>query len=149
MAQVLVTRENAWYQGIASLKNIREKELEESILRYATAVFSNYVCFQSSFTFSNTTGETSDPDILLISKNFKSWLIVEVELGGKDLKHTRKQLRVFTDPIFDVEKLIPHCSGKSAELTGKENELRNLFTNQPPEVLVIFDSYLSDSHIHC
>lgn len=143
MAQVLVTREDAWYQGIASLKNIREKELELSILKYASAVFNNYYCFQSAFVFKNAAGETSGPDILLISRNFKQWLIVEVELAGKDLGHTRKQLRVFTNPLFGVGDLVKHCCEKTDDLVGKEAELNNLFANAAPEVLVIFDTHNS------
>jgi hypothetical protein len=77
---------------------------------------------------------------LLISKDFTKWLIVEVELVAKSLTHTRKQLRVFTSAIYNIDALIDYCVGQDASLDIFRAQLRILF-GIPPEVMVIFDSY--------
>lgn len=142
MAQVLVTNEAAWYQGIASLKNISEKKLELRVLKYTQEVFRGYYGFQSSFKFkSKVSIDTAAPDLILIAKDFSQWIIVELELIGKPLIHTHKQLRVFSNPVYDIETLIVHCMGKDTGLVGKDSELRQLFTNHDPRLLVIFDTY--------
>lgn len=141
MAQVLVTESNKWYQGIASLKNYYEADLEDRILKHKNEVFKDYYSFKCKFTFENSVGETSDPDMLLISKNFDSWIIVELELGDKTLKHTKKQLRVFTKPKFNVNKLIDYCKRNAPELKGHISKLNALFSSIAPKVLVIYDYY--------
>ena len=142
MAQVLVTSESAWYQGIASLKNIYEKNLEHRVLKFSKQIFTGYHGFQSAFVFnSKLSDDTAASDMLLIAEDFSQWVIVELELMGKQLKHTKKQLRVFSEPRFEVEKLVKHCISKDNDLVNKENELGTLFTDHDPDLLVIFDTY--------
>jgi len=142
MAQVLVTKFNEWYQGIASLKNLPEKKLEYRFLKCAVEIFKGYHVFQSAFTFaSKENDQTAGPDVLLIAENFSQWSIVELELTGKPLAHTKKQLKVFSTPRFNVEELIRHCLSKCQSLGGKEEDLKRMFETIPPSVLVIFDTY--------
>jgi len=142
MAQVLVTSENVWYQGIASLKNIYEKNLEHRVVKFSKEIFVGYYSFQSAFTFkSRVSTDTSASDMLLIAEDFSQWVIVELELMGKPLGHTKKQLTVFSDPTFEVDALVKHCITKDNRLKGKEAELIKLFSNNDPGLLVIFDTY--------
>ncbi len=142
MAQVLVTKVNEWYQGIASLRNLPEKKLELRFLKCAAQVFRGYHVFQSAFTMNSAnSSETAGPDVLLIAEDFSQWCIVELELTGKPLNHTRKQLRVFSRPKYDEDKLALHCIDKCEILRGKEEELKKMFSATPPSVLVVFDTY--------
>jgi hypothetical protein len=140
MAQILVVQESAWYQGIAALKNYYESELEIRIHKHAVDAFSGYYTIKGKFTFNNAAGETSDGDLLLISRDFSKWLIVEVELIGKSLTHTKKQLRVFTGAKYDIGMLIEYCVKQDSTLDKFRSELAKVFLD-PPDVLVIFDSY--------
>lgn len=142
MAQVFVTKHTEWYQAIAGLNSYNEKELEGRFLKYAIEVFQDYFMFQSAYTFINKLdeSETSAPDIVLISKDFQEWRIVELELVGKGLKHTRKQLRVFTNPKFEIPRFTQHCIEKCPILKSHELELSELL-KKTPEVLVVFDNY--------
>lgn len=141
MAQILVVNEdNCWYQGVAALENFYEIELEQKIHKHASDAFNGYFTIKGKFTFSNPARETSDGDLILISKDFSRWLIVEVELVGKSLTHTRKQLRVFTKAKYDIDDLINYCVNQDASFDEHRLKLSTLFVNSP-EVLVIFDSY--------
>lgn len=141
MAQILVISEEfCWYQGIASLDNYYEIEIEEKILKHSEDIFAGYYVTKGKFTFSNQAGERSDADILLISKDFTKWIIAEVELSAKSLTHTKMQLRVFTDAKFDIYELYEYCIKQNNSLKPFETELKKLL-KETPEVLVIFDSY--------
>jgi hypothetical protein len=141
MAQILVVNEaNRWYQGVASLENYYEIELEKKIHKHASDAFSGYLTIRGKYTFGNRAGETSDGDLLLISNDFTKWVIVEIELVAKSLTHTKKQMRVFTDATFNVNDLINYCVGQDEILDVFRGELKTLFAD-PPEILVIFDSY--------
>jgi hypothetical protein len=141
MAQILVVNENnCWYQGIAALENFYEIELEQKIQKHADDAFNGYYTIKGKYTFSNRAKETSDGDLLLISKDFTKWFILEVELIAKSLSHTKKQLRVFSAPIFDIDDLVEYCVRQRAELGNSRENLKELFST-PPEVLVVFDTY--------
>lgn len=142
MAQVLVTKISEWYQGIASLKNLSEKKLEMRFLKCASQIFKGYHSFQSAYTFeSKVSTETAGPDVILIAEDFSQWVIVEVELAGKPLAHTKKQLRVFTNAKYDLDGLVTHCIKKEPKLAPNEKKLKKLLENNPPYILVVFDTY--------
>nr|WP_295869390.1 hypothetical protein [uncultured Chitinophaga sp.] len=142
MAQILVVNELSWYQAIAALDNYYEIDVENRILKHADEVFDGYYSLKGKYTFNNSAGETSDGDILLISKDFSKWVIVEVELASKaSLGHTRKQLRVFTSCGYDIDSLVKYCQTHHNGLGSFTTQLKNLFTNNTPEVLVMFDAY--------
>lgn len=141
MAQILVINEDQrWYQGIASLDNYYEIEIEQKIYKHASDAFNGYFTIKGKFTFSNKARETSDGDLILISKDFSKWYILEVELVEKSMTHTKKQLRVFTSAIYDIDKLVSYCVAQEDALTAHVTELKTLFNN-PPQVLVVFDTY--------
>lgn len=141
MAQILVINEEfCWYQGIASLDNYYEIEIEEKILKHSGDVFSGYYVIKGKFTFSNKAGERSSADLLLISKDFTRWIIAEVELASKSLSHTQMQIRVFTDAKFNIDELSNYCLNQNNKLKPFEASLKTLL-KETPEVLVIFDSY--------
>ena len=145
MARILLTIENNWYNEIRSLKNYDEKSIETRILKYRKEIFSDFYCIQSSHTFENTKSKTSRPDIILVAKDFKRWIIVEIETIGKGLSHTKSQLEVFVNCVnIDAKKLYNQLKSKEGALIKHESQVVNLFTTVNPEVLVIFDGYDKD-----
>jgi len=145
MAQLLITREPAWYQNIASVKNYYEKQFEDKVLKYATDIFNPYYVFKCKYTFTYKLdrSEKYQPDILLVSKTLKRWFIVELETCGKSLSHTKKQLRCFYEPEFKKESLVDYLIDQNSLVQNFRKELLDMFDNVPPKVLVVYDDYCS------
>jgi hypothetical protein len=145
MSQVLVTFENHWYQSIASIRDYSEPNYEEKILKYGTGIFSSHYVLKCDFSFltKNANKDSYKPDFLLISKNLKSWIIVEVELCRKALTHTFKQLKCFSDPDFDSEKLLEYLLNQpeNSSIAAFKAGVKHLLENHSPKLLVIYDDY--------
>src|SRR5258706_12264712 len=107
MSQLLITIEPAWYQSIANIRNYSEPDYEDKILKYGSEIFSNYYVLKCKFPFiyKKDRSQKYEPDFLLVSKNFKNWIIVEIELCRKPLFHTKKQVQCFSSPEFDAVEL--------------------------------------------
>lgn len=147
MAQLLVIESNnrRFYQPIASIRDYNEPDFEEKLYKYSKELFSNYNSFKFKYTISKKSNisEKYQPDLLLISKNFKKWIFVEVELCKPDLTHTFKQIDTFLDPFFDPDELIKFLIKHNPILKSHKTDLEYLIktTSTPPELLVIFDDY--------
>jgi len=140
MAKILVTMEGIWYDEVRNLKNYNEKSIESRLLKNGNTIFQDFHYCLCNYTFNNPAGEKAKPDIILISKDFKRWVIVEVELIEKGLSHTLTQLSVFSDCTFEPTTLLNHLKRKIGDLIGNETNMLSLFKKKP-DVLVVFDGY--------
>ena len=144
MAQLLVVKENAWYQAIASIRNYSEGDFEAKIYKYSKGIFKNYiVCkFKYDIIYEKDRSIVRKPDLVLISKDFKRWLFIEVELSNKPLGHTKTQIRCFLYPEFDPALVADFLYRQNPSFfAGKKKRLINLVTNEKPSLLLIFDDY--------
>lgn len=144
MAQLLISFENRWYQNIASVKNYYEKDFENKILKYAGDIFSNYHVLKcKTFDIVDKTDRSNKkrPDFLLISKNFKSWIIVEVETCGKQLNHTQDQIKCFLNPEYNISDFHKYLIDQNPYIELHKLQLLDILENRTPSVLVIFDDY--------
>lgn len=146
MAQVLVTIENSWYQNIGSIRNYSEGDFEKKILKYATSIFTSYFVLKCKYTIQKkgNRNERYKPDFILVSKDFKSWIIVEVELCGKPLAHTIRQIECFSSPEYIAEELAEYLVNHNEGIKEKKEDLLFLLENKDPDILVIYDDYCSD-----
>ena len=140
MSKALVVRYNTWYQGIVNMRNYYESYVEQQALKLATSLFPDFYCIPCKFSFGHATAKNREADIILVSKKFNKWVIIEVELSTKkSLKHTFDQLEVFTSPIFTSGALANDLIRKNKNLLLYKSQLINLFTNKAPEVTVLLD----------
>jgi hypothetical protein len=145
MAQLLVTTDTDrwWYEPIASIRDYSEPDFEEKFHKYANELFSNFytIKFKYDLTTKAGSGRNYKPDQLLISKNFKKWIIVEVELCKDDLQHTIDQIICFSDPKYVPKDVINYIITNNASLIPHTKEITELINNKLPELLVILDDY--------
>ena len=146
MGQLLITRpEKEWYQSIVSIRNYSETDFEAKFFRYATEIFSSFYVVKCKFTITNRSrpADKYQPDLLIIAKNFKKWMFIEVELVKSDTAHSFKQIECFKNPVFDEHLLLKYIIGHNAHLQSFEVQMLNLFTNYTPGLLLIYDSHSS------
>jgi len=146
MGQLLITRpEKEWYQSIVSIRNYSETDFEAKFFRYATEIFSSFYVVKFKYTIvnGNKPSERYQPDLLIISKNFKKWMFIEVELVKADIAHSFRQIECFKNPIFDENLVLKYIIDNNAELVQYQVELLNLFTNYAPGLLMVYDSHSS------
>jgi hypothetical protein len=145
MAQLLVTHptEKHWYKPIANIKKYSEPDFEQRLYRYGKDIFSNYhvLKFKFDLTCDEIAGEKFKPDMLLVSKSLKKWIIIEVELCKTPTVHTKKQIICFSRPKFKVSELVKYVTAQSQELKDNEEEVTELFSNSVPDLLIIMDDY--------
>ena len=76
MAKIL--HNNIWYSPVDS-RSIYEIDYEKKILANAESLFPGYVCMQFKKTVESIYG-VAIPDLVLIDKDYREWIIIEVEL---------------------------------------------------------------------
>ncbi|GEM_PF-3201145 len=147
MAQLLIIEKNQRriFQPVASIRDYSEPDFEDKLLKYSKELFSNYYAIKFKFPIRKKSDIKISyvPDLLLISKSFKKWIIVEVELCKPDLSHTFKQIDCFLEPYFDADDVLSFLFKHNKELAQNKEELTKLIKTEAtvPELLVIFDDY--------
>ena len=134
--------ENEWYDEIDP-NSFYEKDLENTILSKMKSVFPNYFGVPFSLKISNTDGETSVPDFVLIRKDYKEWYVVEVEMSRHSWDtHVEKQVRVFSSGIYPKDKVAEYIYDKDKSLLLES--LKFMIDNYPPKVLVIVNEHMPE-----
>lgn len=144
MGQLLITHpEREWYQSIVSIRNYKETDFEAKFLRYATEIFKSFYVLKFKFTIVNRTkpSERYQPDLLLIAKDFKKWIFVEVELVKSDTAHSFRQIECFKNPVYNEADVVKYLIGQDSDLQKHEGDLLNLVTNHSPSLLMVYDSH--------
>jgi hypothetical protein len=146
MGQLLITRpEKEWYQSIVSIRNYSETDFEAKFFRYATEIFSSFYVLKFKYTIVNRNrpADRYQPDLLIIAKNFKKWMFIEVELVKPDTAHSFKQIECFKNPVFDPDSVLKYVVVNNEVLKPFQSELLDLFTNYAPGLLMVYDSHSS------
>jgi len=148
MAQILITHSSTkdLYSPIASIKQYNEPDFEDKLFRYASAIFENYYVFKFKFELNcdSIPGRKFEPDLLLVSKTFKKWVILEVELCKSPTQHTLDQITCFSNPKFKPTDIVDYIIRKNPEIESKKIDLLDCISNFNPDLLVVLDDY-SDS----
>lgn len=145
MAQILITHpvETHLYSPIASIKQYNEPDFEDKLFRYAKKIFINYYVFKFKYSLScdEIPGVNFQPDLLLVSKTFKKWVIVEVELCKPPTQHTLDQITCFSNPKFKAKPIADYLINHNSAMSAHEEDLINCFLNFSPELIVVVDDY--------
>src|SRR5688500_7489543 len=139
MAQILITHSttNHWYTPIASIKQYNEPDFEEKLWRYSTAIFEHYYVFKfkHGLTCDEIPGEPYKPDLLLVSKNFKKWVIVEVELCKTPTQHTLDQITCFSKPKNTADDIADFIIRNNPSMKNKKQDFIDCFSNHAPDLI--------------
>lgn len=145
MAQVLITHAKKidQYTPIASIRKYSEPGFEQKLWRYSKSIFENYYVFKFKFdlTCSSIPGRPYEPDLLLVSKTLKKWVILEVELCKPPTQHTLDQITCFSNPIFRPQEIVDYLVKGRQIQKSDEKRFLNCFTNHSPDLIVVLDDY--------
>jgi hypothetical protein len=90
-----ILHNNSWYSPVKS-NSFYEKTYEEKILENAEYLFPGYFCFYFKKSVDSMYG-TGIPDLVLIDKLYREWIIVEVELEHHNLQgDVEEQVKIFS-----------------------------------------------------
>jgi len=127
-----------WYEEFEPGSYI-EDTLERIILSRSEDVFPDYYTLPLKKTIEYN-GESSQPDLCLIKKDYSRWYVVEVELAKKSFKgHTETQIRVFSNGKYNSSDISKYLVGKEPKLS--EVSLKQLILKEDPGVLIMVDEY--------
>ena len=145
MAQILIThsKEVHLYTPIASIKQYNEPDFENKLLRYGTSIFEHYHVFKFKFELScdSIPGKNFEPDLLLVSKTFKKWVIIEVELCKAPVQHTLDQITCFSKPKFKSDDVVKYILKNNPGNESLEQDLLNCISDYPPDLIIVMDDY--------
>jgi hypothetical protein len=134
LARLLINGE--WFFEVAPT-SLYETELENIIFQQAHALFPNFILVKfKKLVFSETS--SAKADFALIDKLYKSWWVVEVEMGDHGLdEHVIPQIKTLSQATYgepEAKFLLESNSNLN------ESQLDDLIKNIPPKVLVIVNS---------
>lgn len=145
MAQILITHpaEIHNYTPIASIRQYNEPDFEDKLWRYGKKIFQHYHVFKFKFdlTCDALPGSKFKPDLLLVSKTFKKWVIIEVELCKTPSKHTLDQITCFKNPKFSPSEITDFLIRNYPDITGEKTNLLDCFSNYSPDLIIVLDDY--------
>lgn len=148
MANILITHatEIHHYTPIASIKQYNEPDFEDKLWRYGKTIFEHYHVFKFKYPLncSAIPATNFEPDLLLVSKTFKKWVIIEVELCKSPTQHTLNQITCFSNPKIDPKAITEYLIKNNTSFAGQEASFFDCFTNYSPDLIVVLDDY-SDS----
>lgn len=127
-----------WYEEFEPGTYV-EDTLERTIISRSEDVFPDYHMLPLKKTIEYN-GESSQPDLCLIKKDYSRWYVIEVELAKKPFKgHTETQIRVFSNGRYNASEIATYLVNKKPELCKKS--LIALIRKDEPGVLVMVDEY--------
>lgn len=148
MAQILITHASTkdLYSPIASIKQYNEPDFENKLFRYGNSIFEHYYVFKFKYPLTCTAipGKKFEPDLILISKTLKKWLILEVELCKPPTQHTLDQITCFSNPKFKPKDIVEYLIKQNPSFQHLESDFLDCISNYAPDLLVVLDDY-SDS----
>lgn len=122
-----------WFQPISS-SSVYESDYENRILRYSEDIFPSFYCLEFKLDVNSPYGVVN-PDLVLIHKEYKTWLVVEIELEHHSLRHhvheQVKKMRFGYYGEVHAERLF------SKNPVLHSDKLRELVRQQPEILLIV------------
>jgi hypothetical protein len=142
MAKILIGDE--WFDEIAST-SIYETEFEKLLFQEAAQIFPEYLPVLFKTVVFSADGDAK-ADFALVHKEYKSWWVVEAEMGHHSLEgHVVPQIRKLSRADYDeaeVEYLLKHCPDLDPART------REMIKGKRPRVLVVVNVPVPSWHPH-
>jgi hypothetical protein len=126
-----ILHNDSWYSPVKS-NSFYEKTYEDKIIDNSNLLFPNYYCFYFKKVVNSMWGP-GIPDLVLIDKQYREWIIVEVELEHHNLQgDVEQQVKIFSTgkfgrshaeylfkkhPELDFEKLLPLVIGTQPSIS--------------------------------
>ncbi len=128
-----------WFDEIDPI-SFYEKHFEETFLSKIHEVYPDFIGMQFSLKISTVDKENSKPDLAMIRNDYKEWYIIEAEMGRHSWEgHVEKQVRVFSNGIYDKREVSAYIYSKNNHLDIKK--LENMVENLAPKVMVIVNEH--------
>ena len=142
MAKILIGDE--WFDEMAST-SIYESEFEKMLFQEAGQIFSEYYPVQFKTVVFSPDGDAK-PDFALVHKDYRSWWVVEAEMGHHSLEgHVLPQVRRLSRAEYDEPEAKYLCQ-KSAALDLAR--VREMIKGERPRVLVVANVPVPGWHAH-
>jgi len=116
-----------------------EDDLEKTIIAKSEIVFPDYhtLPLRKPIEFN---GESKEPDLCLIKKDYSEWYVVEIELAKKPFKgHTESQIRVFSNGKYPATEITNYLLTKKQNLD--KTKLFKLIQRELPGILILVNEY--------
>jgi hypothetical protein len=111
-----------------------ETDFERLLMSQSSHLYPEFHLVKFNFLVSSEYG-SGRPDLALIDKSYRSWWVVEVELGSHNLRsHVEEQVAIFSCGSYGREAA-RYLQDRCPFLDG--NSLGDLMQGAPPRVLVI------------
>src|SRR5207247_1040304 len=85
--------------------------------------------------------------LAMISHDFSSWAVVEVEVKGHTLQHVLEQVEVFVDGDYNAAELAEYAQAQLKRYCDKKatlKALRALMGQNAPKIIVITDAHIPE-----
>jgi hypothetical protein len=145
MAQILITHPEDIhiYTPIASIKKYNEPDFEEKLWRYAKSIFQHYYVFKFKYPLNcdDIPGKNFEPDLLLVSKTYKKWVLIEVELCKSPSTHTLDQVTCFSNPKINPKDVLNFLVVNNPGTKIDRKNFLDCFSNYTPDLIIVLDDY--------
>jgi hypothetical protein len=131
MAKILIGDE--WFDEMAST-SIYESEFEKLLFQEAGQIFSDYFPVPFKTVVFSQDGDAK-PDFALVHKDYRSWWVVEAEMGHHSLQgHVLPQVRRLSRANYDEPEAQYLCQNNTALDPAR---VREMIKGERPRVLVV------------
>ncbi len=116
-----------------------EDTFEKTIIAKANFVFPDYYTLPLKQTIEYN-GDSKQPDLCLIKKDYTEWYVVEIELAKKPFEgHTESQIRVFSNGKYNAKEITTYLLKKKSSLD--KLRLFKLIQRELPGILIMVNEY--------
>lgn len=138
MAKILLDDE--WFEQIAP-NSLYETDYENLILQHAKTLYPSFYALPFKKTvYSNE--DSAKPDMVLIEKKYRSWWVVEVEMGHHSLEgHVLPQVTTLATADYS-EDIASYLCEKAPYLVP--DSIRDMIKGRSPEVLIVVNEVRLD-----
>jgi hypothetical protein len=148
MSRILLAGNDKWFDELRSVAYYREADLEKWIHQHSKSLFPHHFVFPfKKDVVGKKSNATKTPDLAMIRDDFSAWTLIEVEVRGHGLEHVLDQVGVFVDGNYNAPEMAEYSQKQLKKFCDEKvtlPRLTNLFSEKPPSVLVITDTYSND-----
>jgi|GEM_PF-3447628 len=142
MIRLFTPNREKWYDSLHSVASYSELEVEIVLQQYSAEIFTDYhtLLFKPKDAVEYN-GSKKIPDLVLIKKDYKAWIILEVELSHHTVRDVVDQVETFIEGDWDMAKVKAYImkKAKQAKISLDEEKIDNMLNQVEPEVFVGID----------
>lgn len=131
-----------WFEQVEPC-TMWEGDFESRVIAHAPDIYPDYFVFpfkkpvESAFA-------TKTPDLIFISRDYKEWRLVEIEMSYHSLGHIESQIQAFSDAVLGSEHIDYICRNQP---DLDRTRLEHLIDSVPQGVLVIVNEPIDQNWI--